>query len=90
MTPSALAHRFGPDLTCACGTTHRDHQTTQLRCTIKKRPEVRQRTHCPYGHEYTAANTLYTDKKYKACRTCRNDRDRKRRADKKLEQQGGE
>lgn len=37
------------------------------------------KTHCPYGHEYTEANTI-TQKTGRACRTCARWRDRVRQA----------
>lgn len=38
------------------------------------------KTHCPQGHEYTAANTALTPKGQRRCRTCRSDRGLARRA----------
>ena len=37
----------------------------------------RRKTHCPHGHEYTPANTVYGGHGERNCRTCRNDRARK-------------
>jgi len=37
----------------------------------------RRKTHCPQGHPYDDANTLWTSKGYRSCRTCRRERQRK-------------
>ena len=31
----------------------------------------KQKTHCPRGHEYTAANTIRTKESWRVCRTCK-------------------
>ena len=36
-------------------------------------------THCPHGHEYTAANSVMLWNGYRACRTCINTQRRARR-----------
>lgn len=36
-------------------------------------------THCPHGHEYTAANTYYDDRGCRRCKACRNVQQRARR-----------
>jgi len=35
------------------------------------------KTHCPRGHEYTEANVSSYSNKYRRCRTCENERNRK-------------
>ncbi len=40
------------------------------------------KTHCPYGHEYTVENSIVHSNGALTCRTCRNERDRFRRANK--------
>src|SRR6266702_1856340 len=42
----------------------------------------RSKNHCPYGHEYTDANT-YRDSKGRQCRACRTRRDIERRPSRK-------
>lgn len=40
----------------------------------------RRKTHCPFGHAYTEANTyIRPDTKARECKTCRHDRRRERR-----------
>jgi hypothetical protein len=36
------------------------------------------RTHCPYGHAYTPANTVISKRGGRSCRTCKNDGERAR------------
>lgn len=35
-------------------------------------------TECPHGHEYTPDNVLYTSQGYRYCRTCKNERVRRK------------
>ena len=37
------------------------------------------RTHCPYGHQYTADNTYFYSDTYRQCRACKRRRNRERR-----------
>lgn len=48
---------------------------------INRAIPYRAKTHCPRGHEYTASNTMFNMKGSKACRKCKNDKQKaKRRA----------
>lgn len=42
-------------------------------------------THCPTGHEYDAINTYHDPTGNKHCRTCKRERDRRRRHLKRTE-----
>jgi len=41
-------------------------------------------THCPQGHPYSKDNTLFRANGHRRCRTCHNDRERARRAERVL------
>lgn len=43
----------------------------------KGRHWEKNRTHCPYGHEYTPENTYVNPRGWRVCITCRRNRDRK-------------
>lgn len=45
----------------------------------------REKTHCPFGHEYNKENTYINLDKERLCRTCRNEQQRALRAKRKLE-----
>lgn len=71
-------HRFGPDLTCACGTSWHVHQRHPVECPTSKRPECVSalEDQCVNGHP---PKDLYVSPKGKRqCRQCRIDNDRRR------------
>jgi hypothetical protein len=56
---------------------HLEAVTLRENCS---RGEKARRTHCPHGHEYTPANTIWNkrgDLRHRECRRCHNDRVRK-------------
>jgi hypothetical protein len=55
------------------------HAHTPMSSADNVRDGKKQVTHCPHGHEYTAANTMMVGplKRSRACRTCYNERSRR-------------
>ena len=45
----------------------------------------RRKTHCPKGHPYDEENTYITRRGHRACRECKRQRDRRRRAENRTE-----
>lgn len=70
------------------GAPWRQCRACQAASVLKRRPlssngHMRDRTHCPRGHEYTPGNTIVDvsdRKRSRSCRTCRNDRKRQKTA----------
>ena len=44
----------------------------------------KEKTHCPYGHEYTESNTWVNSKGWRWCRECHNKKERERKSRLKL------
>lgn len=76
-------HEFTPENTISRGNRRRCRtcKNEQSKRSYKKlRGEnfgkviVKERTHCPHGHEFTPENTYLNPRGYKECVTCRRDR----------------
>ena len=71
----AGGHRFGPDLTCACGTHWHLYQRDPVPCEIGvpvEQLDVEQLETCRNGHDISHPDSVYTyPSGRKNCRTCR-------------------
>lgn len=81
--PVYLGHKFGPDLTCPCGTTWRDHQDAPKQCTYDN-------GRCKRGHRMTPSNTYQQGSVNDGCIACRVQEARKRERRLEREKAAGE
>lgn len=69
-----------------CNPSHLEDVTRKVNRKRGNAQDVRgtqaERTHCPQGHEYTAANTWRDRNNYRFCRTCNRERHRTKKGSK--------